>query len=81
MPIRNTKTEAAYKEEYNSLVVGATAMLERAVQVRKNLASLGKRGNSYATGPVARQTTQVAAYLKGLKTFKGAFERNPGTRA
>jgi hypothetical protein len=80
MPIRNTKTEAQYKEEFNSLIVGATAMLGRAVQVRKNLASLGKRGNHYSTGPVALATGAAYKALLAIKTFTGAFERNATTR-
>lgn len=76
MPIRNTKTLPAYKAEYNALIVGATAMLERAVQVRKNAASLAKRGNRIATGPVALSTASIAASLKRLPTFKGEGERN-----
>lgn len=70
------QSEAAYKAEYNSLVVGATAMLKRAVQVRVNLGKVGKRGNKYATGPVASATKSACMALGSLKTFKGPFERN-----
>jgi len=77
MAIRNTKTESAYKAEFNALIVGATAMLARAVQVRKNIASLGKKGNKYSTGPVAVKTASISASLAALPTFKGEGERNP----
>jgi hypothetical protein len=73
------KTEAAYKEEYNALIVGATTSLERAVQVRKNLAKIKPRSR-YATGPVFVATVAAHNALKALKTFKGAFERNIGRR-
>lgn len=76
MPIRNTKTLAAYKAEYNALVQGMTAMAERAVQVRKNAAALAARGNRIASGPVFTSTTAIARSLKALPTFKGEGERN-----
>lgn len=80
MAIRNTKTEAAYKAEFNALLQGATVAAERMVQVRKNLSSLGKRGNSYATGPVARSVGSIFTSLKAVKSFKGEGERNIGKR-
>ncbi len=74
------KSEAAYKVEFNALVVGATAMLERASQVRVNLGKIGKRGNKFATGPVATSVKTAVASAKAIKTFKGEGERNPSKR-
>lgn len=72
------KTEAAYKAEYNSLVVGATAMLERAVQVRKNLTKVA-RGN-HSTSPNGSAASAAHKAVSSLKTYKGEFERNPGKK-
>lgn len=71
------KSEQAYKTEFNALIVGATHMVGRAVQIRVNLAKVGKRGNRYATGPVAVATKAAFAVLGRLSTFKGEGERNP----
>ena len=80
--INNTKSPEAYKSEFNQLIIAATVALERAVQVRKNLAKLNPGTRvSYVNGPIGLAVTAAYNSVKAIKTFKGAFERNPGVPA
>ena len=77
MPINNTKSPADYKAEFNQAIIGATVLLERAVQIRKNLAKLNPGTRiSYINGPVGVAVSAAYNAVKAIKTFKGEYERN-----
>ena len=77
MPINNTKSPADYKAEFNQAIIGATVLLERAVQIRKNLAKINPGTRiSYVNGPVGVAVSAAYNAVKAIKTFKGLYERN-----
>jgi hypothetical protein len=68
------KSKAAYMAEHNALVVGATASLERAASIRKQMGPWF--GGNHSTSKNGLALTAAVKAASAVKTYKGAFERN-----